>query len=453
MRKITRICAVVLLVVMLIEEMDITIWAQDGANDSKVDNEIVEQYVESINNGTYSDIAALFCEEQRDGLSKFFSDEENLQKGIGVYNVISIQEYALEKLDACIDIDYEFEEVKRYLLYMDCEVKESTQYFKEGGNYFQLITGKENNRRVILELSVATDVILENAIEIGTALITESQYESFRNERIEMFEEMEGFQMKTANDEESDSKARATFSPKTLSSYAFPIYIRVKNSSDGLVYQKNFKDYCYVVCATEFAYGTDGKKEVHEEAMKAFCLCVRNFGWYRSLYPYSATEGYDVTDNVITQSYDWTFEDLIDSKFPHCKSAMNTMWNVMMFDGAKKLFIPVYKAGSYNANVNSSQSTFYQNGSNYLATVKGYTYEEILHYYYDDAIGNEISSGPIIVCSSHVDAIRYTTTLLGHGKKCLSCGYIALTSHTWVNYNTYCKCSVCGYESEIILAN
>lgn len=436
---------------MLFEGINSITWAQEVINNTENDNEIVRQYVESVNLGFYSNIVNLYSDEQKGGLYDFFADEENIQNAIGVYNVNAIREYEIQDLDENIDEYCGYVNVKSYLVYMDCEVKESTQYFKEGSNYFHFVIGEENDNRVIIEMSVATDVILENAIELGNALITESEYETFMNERVEMFEGMDDFELRAA-EEDSGSKARTTFSPKTLSSYSFPTYIRVKNSSDGLVYKKTFKDYCYVVCASEFACGTDGVKTPHEEALKAFSLCVRNFGWYRSLYPYSATEGYDVTDNNITQKYDWTVEGSIDSKYSRNKNAMDAIWDVMMFDGAKKLFIPVFKAGSYNANKNSTQSTFYQNGSNYLAIVEGYTYDEILHYYYDDAAGSEISSGPIIVCSSHKRELAYTASLQGHGQKCLACGHITLTAHTWVNYNTYCKCTVCGYESEIILA-
>lgn len=294
----------------------------------------------------------------------------------------------------------------------------------------------------------------KNLISILNKVITilDAEVDTYVTERINVLENIESFETVVVEESEDGILNRATYIPKALTLYTFPSSIRVLKSSTQTVYNKNFKNYCYVVCASELAVGTDGTATVHTEALKAFSLCVRNLGWYRCLYPYNATAGYDVTDNTNTQVYDWNKEGLIDTTYTRHKSAVNAIWNVMMFDGAKKLFHPSYRAGSYNANTNSSSSMLYQNGANYLATERGYNYAQILHYYYDAAIGEQISYGPIIICSSHVRAINYSAVLQGHGYACRTCGQVELTAHTWVNYNSYYKCSVCGYESTIIIA-
>lgn len=62
---------------------------------------------------------------------------------------------------------------------------------------------------------------------------------------------------------------------------------------------------------------------------------------------------------------------------------------MMNSDGA--LFYPSYRAGDYD-NSGKNGGVCKQNGSHYLDKEKGYTYWEILKYYYDNS---DVSSGSI----------------------------------------------------------
>lgn len=57
-----------------------------------------------------------------------------------------------------------------------------------------------------------------------------------------------------------------------------------------------------------------------------------------------------------------------------------------------QLFFTSYFAGSSNTDGKNS-GRLRQNGSNYLASTKSYTYTEILHYYYDNSSYNNPSVG------------------------------------------------------------
>ena len=43
--------------------------------------------------------------------------------------------------------------------------------------------------------------------------------------------------------------------------------------------------------------GTDGVTTPHMHALRANALCIRNVGWYRTLFPLNATGGYHLTDS------------------------------------------------------------------------------------------------------------------------------------------------------------
>ena len=456
MKNFTKATALLLSLVMLQSGANVYAFVQqdvpqvhsESMTREESDQLVLEQYVHYVNSDEYENITELFSSTQRAFFEEFFSNSNNQVLGNGIYNVTEIKTYSLELLENDSETDDQnYSDIAAYLVYLECSVKESNQFFKEGDNYLKIVIGSEDGKRVIIELSVASDLLLDKFIEDNCSV--EGDYEKYLEDRAEIFSELTDFEVvKVTEKNIGNDMGRASFSPKTISSYSFPSTIKVLNSTDEQIHTINFRDYCNVVCASEFGVGTDGTATVHMEALKAFSLCVRNFGWYRALYPYNATAGYNVTDNSTTQVYKWSLAENVETRFPRHVSAMTSVWNVMMFDGAKKLFIPAFRAGSYNGNQNSTESRFYQNGSNYLATELGYTYDEILHYYYDPALGTLISSGPIIVCESHFLSLTYTKSANGHGRACLTCGYIQLTPHTWVNNNNLSySCSVCGYET------
>ncbi|MBQ8517978.1 MAG: SpoIID/LytB domain-containing protein [Agathobacter sp.] len=418
------------------------------------DEALINTYVERVNSEQWMNLPELFCAEQEAVILAVLSEESNKTENVGIYNVTNINAYTMYEIDDYAEDEYSnYCDVAEYLLHLDCNVKESNLFFKEDDNYFRLVTGTQGGSRKILELSVAPDVLLEKIVEAGSAIVSVEDLTEYTDARSEVVNSMDDFETRVVQEYDNSNNnisIAAEYSPKTLSSYSFPNTITILKSEDNKIYSRNFKDYCYVVCSTEFSCGTDGVTTVHTEALKAFSLCVRNVGWYRSLYPYNVTAGYNVTDNTNTQAYNWSIESSVTTSYPRHASAVDAIWNVMMFDGAKNLFYPSYRSGSYNTNRDSSLSIFYQNGSNYLATELGYNFEQILHFYYDPAIGDQITSGPIIICTSHNRELAYTKTIDGHGRKCATCGYVVLTSHTWKSYVDHYECTICGYESKFI---
>ncbi len=71
-------------------------------------------------------------------LTIFFSDGNNKRENCGIYNVSYINGFELIDTQNYFAEEYvEYGDVKEYLLYFNCETKESNQYFKQGDNYFR----------------------------------------------------------------------------------------------------------------------------------------------------------------------------------------------------------------------------------------------------------------------------------------------------------------------------
>ena len=77
---------------------------------------------------------------------------------------------------------------------------------------------------------------------------------------------------------------------------------------------------------------------------------------------------------------------------PAITNAINAVDGKKLVSSGGQLFFTSYFAGSSDtAGKNSGRLR--QNGSNYLASTKSYTYTEILHYYYDNSSYNNPSVG------------------------------------------------------------
>lgn len=175
MKKIKKIIAVMLAIGMMIGESSVVFGKNDDelfvANvleeDVKMlDEAIVNKYVNAVNAGIYADIAQLFHSNDREDLEEFFQGEVNKSERNGVYNVEYIHAYEIIEMESVDQVStWTADEIASYLVYMDCDVYESNQYYKEGSNFFKLVTGTESGNRVILEFSVASNELVSTEIK------------------------------------------------------------------------------------------------------------------------------------------------------------------------------------------------------------------------------------------------------------------------------------------------
>lgn len=117
------------------------------------DEQLVQRYVELVNNGEGGSVTELFVEEERRILESIFEDGTYEKSKQGVFRLKEILNYHM----TCLE---EMENGERwYLLWMDCEAYSDDVTFHNGDNFFNLVTCEENGVRRIREMSVGDGML------------------------------------------------------------------------------------------------------------------------------------------------------------------------------------------------------------------------------------------------------------------------------------------------------
>lgn len=202
---------------------------------------------------------------------------------------------------------------------------------------------------------------------------------------------------------------------------------------NGKIEDIDFKTYCKVVMANEFAY--DSRPIAY---LRAGALCVRNYAWYHYLTA-SGSLGYHVKDDTSYQKYN-PAENI--SSYPNSCAAVDYIWSVNMSNSRARLFVTQYR--SYEG---SKGSGILNQNEAYNLAKSGYKYYEILHYYYDNS---PVSTERIrINCTKgHTTNSSYSYDSTSHWHECTECGTrVDSIGHNYINSGTYKICRVCGYKT------
>ena len=158
-----------------------------------------------------------------------------------------------------------------------------------------------------------------------------------------------------------------------------PDYIKVKDEK-GAVKNVAFSTYLKNV-----TYNEIGNMGYYDEAIKANVMAIKMCGWWAHAAGYRSAEGCDIKYG------DVAYKSSYQTK-PAITNAINAVDGKKLVSSGGQLFFTSYFAGSSNTDGKNS-GRLRQNGSNYLASTKSYTYTEILHYYYDNSSYNNPSVG------------------------------------------------------------
>lgn len=361
--------------------------------------DIIEMYFTNINNGNYASIIRLLSESQRSEFEEFVTDPNNFEGKIGIFNYSSVDVLSCQIYDGSEQLDVFFEDTADFanVEYWGCTVNATayreTKYLSSGINRFIICTGLDDtNAQVIIGIIRITG---QNQIEVND--VSPLSYD-------------------------------APVSAPTSGVWTTPSTINVQGYGNV-----NFKTYCYRVTANEF-----GSDNLNQTARKAVALAVKNFGWNRTLVQKYPNYEYDVkatnSDQVYSESVEIT---------SNVTNAVNAIWNYVMLSCDYKLF-----CGFHLQNSSKGSGILSQLGANELAE-SGYTWQQILHEYYDYGTYNtEMTKGVIkIVNLSHSQSGTYSinnTDILYHWIVCTVCGCTHTKSiHTWVETNGKYQCSVC----------
>lgn len=129
------------------------------------------------------------------------------------------------------------------------------------------------------------------------------------------------------------------------------------------------------VLAHEFGDFTENgvAHEVSQEALKAGAVAIMMYGWYYTRH--STKRGYDLDNSANAQVY------MPGKAGRKHLDAVKAVWGtILVRPDTEGIFAPQHGQGHYNGG-GKNTDWMSQRGAAYLAD-KGYTWEEILRYYY-----------------------------------------------------------------------
>ena len=166
-----------------------------------------------------------------------------------------------------------------------------------------------------------------------------------------------------------------------------PSYIDVMDENGTVHKNESFTE--FVVNATCNEIGNEGYSD---DALKANVMAIKMCGWWAIAGDYREAYGCDIKNGDV--EYRSTLRTTT-ANTKIVRAAVTEMDGYCMVSSSGtggKLFFASFIAGSSNAD-GAGSGRLRQNGSEYLASKKNYTWGQILHYYYDNSSYNNPSVG------------------------------------------------------------
>lgn len=394
---------------------------------------LVEKYFQYLVDDRFDDLEELLSYEDREVFRAFITNPDNQEGHIGYFNyaqaeIVTYSMVSSDEIDMSV-VDHD--QRNRYTNWScwDCVVDvttyQETKYLTNGYNRFKIYTAQdENGKELIIECCRFSDYTYDEygvtplSIDLPVSAPASGTWTLPASITVQMAEKVP-----TADSTEEN--------PKYVDEYI------------GSPVEVEFKQYCYNVTYNEVGYET-----FNEDARKAVAICVKQYGWNRTLVQKYANLGFDVLSTTSDQVYD-------TAKTPNsqCIAAVDATWNYMMLSCDLKLFCSFHVH-----SVNTSSYASYHGGI--LSQMgaadlgeSGYDFIEILHYYYDYGTYNdEMTQGEISVFSLTHTAQGLAVKILGnqnyHTISCTVCGCThGSVSHTWKYANSKYTCTACGYST------
>ena len=397
---IYRVLAVLLLVGTFATEFEGIFWASELPKrlyNTEEARGILEKAVQAADEKNWTEFTELMCGDEQSYYKKYFSNGQmddgieqiesmDLLHAYEVNNELAESEWLVEEYPL---LTYS-NEIYSFIIETKCDVLKESQFFFNGINYFLVILAVEGDELKIVQFNrpssdLITEVVMPKLSEdnkdydeqvAGMEVIERAQKGLVTNADNEMLSD--GFE--TVTMEQENSIMPLALDPPLINHYTtyhYPTTIKVKltKTGDGEVVEVDFTEYMINVLPNEWI------PSWKSEALKVGAYCVKMVGIYRALNPMSSTGAYHLSQ--ATQYYK------PDSAYDSTTAAILSIKNSGMANSSGFLFFPYYAAGTKGEAGAKASGKVRQYGTQYLAR-QGYTYKEILNYYYS---GSEFSPG------------------------------------------------------------
>lgn len=414
MKMTKRILATLLATIIAsIPSMSVLAFATEDVNmlplqlDSISQNEqLIYDYYNSINDGDWQEWASYYAEGARALYEDFVIDEEAQNNNTGILAVNSTEVISIDKISNDYapyyrELEQYYSSQESYECYMvgiDMTVTKETKYFYNGVNYKLVVLVNDDGEWGIgatcgcpIELLVNAKEVypVEDAIQsyverafgnVQTSSITEANLVdgSFTIQAIGT-----GFitgdidsppatinvgDGKIGANNKPERKSNETFTP-TLSEYVY-------NSTSNEIYSS-----------------------YNAEAIKACAVAIKMYAWWCSLGTYREAFECDLLGN-----YDQAYDDSMTTYPSTVSAAVDDVIDYYIISGSN---IGTNSGRLFSTNCNNFTSYDYwhsgimvQSGTQNLASNYNYTWQDIVHYYFDNSIYNHPDCG-IVQIGTH----------------------------------------------------
>ena len=316
--------------------------------------EVIQAYYDDVNNKDVDKILESLDGEYGESANKIYTDEENITNYVGIFNiknaeVLSIEEASSSDISLLDMADYN-DFVKVYKVRVNITRHQDDSEFIDGINEIYFFFNRDNK---IIGCQTLDEM---PEIENGAGI--------------------------------TNSFSLFSYDAPVKKPASNPSTIKVYRTSTGKIQNIKFKTYCKVVTTCEVGYSNWNK-----EALRACAMSIKNYGIVRvKRHKYSGL-GYDVKDNTSDQVYNPN-----KSRVKKCDSAVDYIWNYYLVDSKSKVFPGFHVANSkINSYASKHKGILSQEKAQSLASKNGYTWKQILKYFYTKEKGKSYYNSEVAV--------------------------------------------------------
>ncbi len=348
--------------------------------------QLISEYIDSF--GDWNKWYTYYASEVQDNYRTFVTNPKSQQNSTGVLVVNQAKLLYIKQIDNNLaprypelkTFYYDEDNYRCYLVGIDMDVKHDSPYYYDGINYKLIIIVKENGN---WKIGAQCGAPIEQLINVDSAVSTNKAIEQYCA-RAGIDQELKtnravgyGFINGNVNNPPQNIYVGDGYAYQDSNGNWLP-------GCTGTVYTVDFQDYVYNATSNEI-YST-----YDEDAIIACAISIKMYAWWCHLGTYRETFGCDILGN-----YDQAY-DVNDTTYPaSISSAINNVISYYILSSDGKFF---------STNCNNFTSFDYlhsgqliQSGAQNLANNYNYTWQQIIHYYFDNSSYNHPDCGIVLI--------------------------------------------------------
>lgn len=384
---------VLLTIVLLINLISLPV----SASERRTCEDVIHEMVSSENSQSWENFASCWVEDEEAEFNILFNDRVYLQENEGVICVTSAEIYSLdeisvENIPAIILEDDQlnmYAEKKYFLAGIDYGVSNVSKYFYNGVNYRLIIMAKENG-----EWKVAGRHDASGLLEgwQNNSYFTEVINNDNTNVALEIRKaRMAGYVIDSNMCLNHIHGAaiygyRPGYTATTRCPHTRPSTVKVRTGSSGNSYTSpTLEDYIKDVMPNEWVISTTGAA-----ALQAGIVTIQQYAVWNSVYYQKYPDySYDLRANSGDQNYvAGSYSNLATRYRTKIDDAYDAVGNIHMETGSNS---SLFQSQYASTEGNYTYGRLFQDEAKTMAS-NGYTYKQILSYFYDNTAQLGISN-------------------------------------------------------------